>query len=81
MTAMSSTADTWRAQRYSAGARRSSLTGAVTTDGEQPAVHEPGDDDGPGHQPEHVAQRSEQEQLHRAHRVGRVGRTEVTGPV
>jgi hypothetical protein len=44
-TAMSSSAETCRAQRYSDGARLSSLTG-VPADREEAAVHEPGDDHG-----------------------------------
>jgi hypothetical protein len=54
-TAMSSTAETPRAQRYSDGGRPSSLTG-VPADREEAAVHEPGDDEGARDEPEGVAE-------------------------
>jgi hypothetical protein len=52
----------------------------MPADREETPVHEPGDEDGAGHEAEQVAEGTEEEQLERAHRSGRVGRVAGTDP-
>jgi hypothetical protein len=73
---MSSSAETPRAQRYSDGARPSSLTG-VPADREEAAVHELEDDDGAEEDAEGDPERSEGRELDEreddlGHQVGHV---------
>lgn len=77
-TAMSRTAETCRAQRYSDGGWRSSPTRSVH--GEEPVVHEPRDDDGTGDEPEQVAGDPEEGELEGVHRPVRVGRADAGDP-
>jgi len=74
---MSRTAETWRAQRYSDAVGWSSL---MPADREEPAVHEPGDEDDAGDYPEEVAEGPEDDELDGAHRAECVGRAGGTDP-
>jgi len=76
-TAMSRTAETCRAQRYSEEVGWSSR---MTADREEPPIHEPGDDDGSGDETEEIAGGAEEDELEGAHREGRVGRADDLSP-
>ena len=77
-TAMSRTAETCLAQRYSDARRLSHRP--MPADREEAPVHEPGDDDGARDEAEEVAGGPEEDELERTHRAGRVGRAGGTDP-
>ena len=77
-TAMSRTAETWRAQRYRTPWRIAHR--AMPADREESPVHEPGDEDGATDEAEEVAEGAEEDELERAHRAERVGRAGGTDP-